>query len=212
MFIQVAVQSAISQENEIDMTIKEAIHHQNLGLAYLEESQPTKATAEFSALVELLPDEAIGYGNLAVAQLRLQQNDLAEEWIKRGIAAVPMDSQLHFILSEVYQVKGESAKAIEALKEAVRLSPDELEFRYKLVRHYLGQRNNPQAQQEAVHHLQELYLRSPVNVVILMKLAQALIGQERLEDAEKHCHELFILLGDTDPEKISFTNKRYRGN
>ena len=68
VFIQVAVLSAISQENEIDMTIKEAIHHQNLGLAYLEESQPTKGTAEFSALVELLPDEAIGYGNLAVAQ------------------------------------------------------------------------------------------------------------------------------------------------
>ena len=144
---------------------------------------------------------------LLLLSLRLQQNDLAEEWIKRGIAAVPMDSQLYFILSEVYQVKGESAKAIEALKEAVRLSPDELEFRYKLVRHYLGQRNNPQAQQEAVHHLQELYVRSPVNVVILMKLAQALIGQERLEDAEKHCQELFILLGDTDAEKLALLTK-----
>ena len=138
LFFNGVVLNAISQEGDIEKTIKEAIHHQNLGLAYLEESQPTKATAEFSALVDLLPDEAIGYGNLAVAHLRLQQNELAEEWIKRGIAAVPMDSQLHFILSEVYQVKGESAKAIEALKEAVRLSPDELEFRYKLVRHYLG--------------------------------------------------------------------------
>lgn len=207
LFIHGVVLKAISQEGDIDRTIKEAIHHQNLGLAYLEESQPTKATAEFSVLVELLPDEAIGYGNLTVAYLRLRQNELAEEWIKRGIAAVPMDSQLHFILSEVYQVKGESEKAIEALKEAVRLAPDELEFRYKLTRYYLGQRNNQESQQEAVHHLQELYARSPVNVVIIMKLAQALIGQERLEDAKKHCQELLILLGDTDAEKLALLTK-----
>ena len=204
LLFQVAVLSAISQENDIDRTLKDAIHHQNLGLAYLEESQPSKAITAFSALVELLPDEAIGYGNLAVAHLRLRQNDLAEEWVKRGIDAVPMVSQLHFILSEVYQVKGESAKAIEALKEAVRLSPDELEFRYKLVRHYLGQRNNAEAQNEAVIHLQELYTRTPVNVVVLLKLAQALIGLERLEDAEKHCQELLILLGDTDTEKLAY--------
>ena len=202
--LHISVHNAFSQEIDIDSTIKQAIRHQNLGLAFLEESQPSKAIPAFSDLVELLPDEAIGYGNLAVAHLRLRQNDLAEEWIKRGIDTVPMDSQLHFILSEVYQVKGESAKAIEAIKEAVRLSPEELEFRYKLVRHYLGQRNNPDAQSEAVIHLQELYTRTPVNVVVLLKLAQALIGQERLEDAEKHCQELLILLGDTDAEKLAY--------
>ena len=63
--------------------------------------------------------------------LRLQQADTAEEWVKRGIAVAPMDSQLHFILSEVYQLQGQekSALAVEAMKEAVRLAPDELEFR-----------------------------------------------------------------------------------
>ena len=105
----------------------------------MEESQPSKAVGEFTALIELLPDEAIGYGNLAVAHLRLQQADAAEEAVKRGIAVAPMDSQLHFILSEVYQLQdGKTDLAIEAMKEAVRLDPDELEFRYKLVRHYRG--------------------------------------------------------------------------
>ena len=89
-----------------------------------------------------------------------------------------MDSQLHFILSEVYQLQGQTELAVEAMKEAVRLDPDELEFRYKLVRHYLGQRNDPEAQQEAVRHLQELHARSPVNVVVLLKLAQGLLAQE----------------------------------
>ena len=53
-----------AQETDSNRTLANAIRHQNLGLAYLEESQPTKAVQEFTALVELLPHEAIGYGNL----------------------------------------------------------------------------------------------------------------------------------------------------
>ncbi|RKU19063.1 hypothetical protein C6500_11560 [Candidatus Poribacteria bacterium] len=199
-----AVWTVKAQETNNTQIIEEAIRHQNLGLAYLEESQPSKAVVAFTALIELLPDESIGYGNLAVAHLRLQQADTAEEWVKRGIIVAPMDSQLHFILSEVYQLQGQSELAVEAMKEAVRLAPDELEFRYKLVRHYLAQRNNPEAQLEAVRHLQELHTRSPVNVVVLLKLTQGLLAQEKLEDAENLCQKLMLLLGDTEPEKLKY--------
>ena len=193
-----------AQEMDSPQIIEEAVRHQNLGLAYLEESQPSKAVEAFTALIELLPNEAIGYGNLAVAHLRLQQADAAEESVRRGIAVAPMDSRLHFILSEVYQLQGQSELAVEAMKEAVRLAPDALEFRYKLVRHYLAQRNDPEAQQEAVRHLQELHTRSPVNVVVLLKLTQGLLAQEKLEDAENLCQELMLLLGDTDADKLNY--------
>ena len=198
------VSTAGAQEMNSTQIIEAAIRHQNLGLAYLEESQPSKAVEAFTALIELLPNEAIGYGNLAVAHLRLQEADAAEASVKRGIAVAPMDSQLHFILSEVYQLQQESDFAVEAMKEAVRLAPDELEFRYKLVRHYLGQRNDPEAQQEAVRHLQELHARSPVNIVVLMKLTLGLLAQEQLEAAGNLCQDLMLLLGDTDPEKLSY--------
>jgi len=199
-----AVWTVTAQEMDNTEVIKEAIRYQNLGLAYLEESQPSKAVEAFAELVALLPDEAIGYGNLAVAHLRLQQADTAEEWVKRGIAVAPTESQLHFILSEVYQLQGQTELAVEAMKDAVRLDPDELEFRYKLVRHYLGQRNDPEAQQEAVRHLQELYTRSPVNIVVLLKLAQGLLAQEQLEDAERLSQALMRVLGDTDAEKLAY--------
>ena len=193
-----------AQEMNNTQIIEASIRHQNLGLAYLEESQPSKAVEAFTALIELLPNEAIGYGNLTVAHLRLQQAAAAEEAVKRGIAVAPMDSQLHFILSEVYQLQGQSDLAVEAMKEAVRLAPDELEFRYKLVRHYLGQRNDPEAQQAAVRHLQELHARSPVNIVVLMKLTLGLLAQERLDAAGDLCQDLMLLLGDTDAQKLAY--------
>ncbi len=195
---------SFAQDSESENLIKEAIRQQNLGLAFLEESQPSKAIPAFNKLIDLLPDEAIGYGNLAVAHLRLQQSDNAEQWVKKGIDSVPMDSQLHFILSEVYMLKGMTDQAVESMKEAVRLAPDDLEFRYKLVRYYIGQRNNPTVQKEANKHLQELHARAPINVVILMKLSQTLIRQEQYDEAEKICQQLNILLGDTDPEKLKY--------
>lgn len=198
---------SITEAQEMNSTeiIEAAIRHQNLGLAYLEESQPSKAVETFTALIELLPDEAIGYGNLAVAHLRLQQAAAAEAAVKLGIAVAPMDSQLHFILSEIYQLQGKTDLAVEAMKEAIRLDPDELEFRYKLVRHYLGrQRNDPEAQQTAVRHLQELHYRSPVNIVVLMKLTLGLLTQAEYEAAGDLAQKLHTLLGDTDAEKLAY--------
>ena len=187
-----------------DVMIENASRHQNLGLAYLEESQPTKALGEFEALIALLPDEAIGYGNLAVAHLRLQHADAAEAVVKRGIQAAPMDSQLHFILSEVYQLQGKTAQAVVAMTESTRLAPDNLEFRYKLARHYLGQRNNLAALQEAVTHLQVLHDISPANIVVLMKLAQARLSLGEPEEAKELGAELHALLWDTDAEKLTY--------
>lgn len=204
VFLLVTVMCISAQETETENIIQEAIRQQNLGLAFLEESQPSKAIPAFTELIALLPDEAIGYGNLAVAHLRLQQADIAEEWVKKGIAVTPMESQLHFILSEVRLLKGQVDQAVEAMKDAIQLAPDDLEFRYRLVRHYIGQRNDPDAQKAALTHLQELHSRTPVNIVILMKLSQALIRQEQYDAAEKICLQLNILLEDTDTDKLKY--------
>ena len=108
--------SASAEVDEVDPTIVSAIQYQNMGLAYLEESQPLKAVTQFEDLIGLLPNEAIGYANLAVAYFRLRQVDAAEKVIQRGITAVPLNSQLHFIYSEIYHFQGKSWQAVTELK------------------------------------------------------------------------------------------------
>ena len=208
MFWHLAI--AAAQQPDPDQIIESAIRHQSLGLAYLEESQPSKAIREFEALVELVPDEAIGYGNLAVAHLRLKQDDEAERWVKRGIEVVPMDSQLRFILAEVYKWQSRAEEAVAELIEAVKLAPDDLETRYELVRHYLAQRNNLEATDQAITHLRALRERSPANVVVLLSLAQALLQHEQLAEGEQFaeaqqvCTELGALLWDADEQFLAF--------
>ncbi len=184
--------------------VSAAIRHQNLGLAYLEESQPHQAIEQFQGLVNLAPNESIGYGNLAVAHLRLKQREEAEGWVKRGLEVEPMDSQLHFILAEIYQSQSRTEEAVAAIQDAVKLAPDDLETRYKLTRHYLSQRNNPEATDEAIFHLRELRERTPANVVVLLKLANALLRREQVEEAKRICMELNALLWDADEEFLKY--------
>ena len=191
-------------QQTVDEIVSAAIRHQNLGLAYLEESQPHQAIEQFQGLVNLAPNESIGYGNLAVAHLRLKQREEAEAWVKRGLEVEPMDSQLHFILAETYQSQSRTAEAVAAIQEAVKLAPDDLETRYKLTRHYLSQRNNPEATDEAIFHLRELRKRTPANVVVLLKLANALLRREQVEEAKRVCMELNTLLWDADQEFLKY--------
>ena len=199
-----------AQEANSETLIASAIQHQSLGLAYLEESQPSQAIAQFEALVQLLPDEAIGYANLAVAHLRLKQTEEAERWAKRGIEAEPMSSELHFILADVYQVQGRTEEAIAAVQEAVRLSPERLEPRYRLVRHYLGQRDDTKATDSAIDHLRVLREQTRTNIVVLLQLAQALLQRGGVEETKRIAQELEALLGDTEPDKLKFLQEGLR--
>ena len=196
--------NAHPQERSPADVIAGAIHHQNLGLAYLEESQPNKAAPEFQALINLLPDEAIGYGNLAVAHLRLKNSDEAETWVKRGLEVQPMDSQLHFILSEIYQWQGKSEEAVAEMNEAVKLDPEDLGARYKLVRHFLGIRDDQEATRRAIVHLQTLRDLTPTNAVVRLKLAQALLQVERTEEAKQVGGELATLFWDVEEDMLKY--------
>ena len=195
------------QERSPAEVIAGAIHHQNLGLAYLEESQANKAVDEFRALIDLLPDEAIGYGNLAVAHLRLKNSEEAESWVKRGLEAQPMDSQLHFILSEIYQWQGKTEEALAEMNEAVKLDPEDIGARYKLVRHYLGLRDDPEATKQAISHLQTLRDQAPTNAVVRLKLAQALLQVERMEEAKRIGAELAAQFSDVKEDMLKYLNQ-----
>ena len=206
-FLLLYLPIALAQERSLEEVIAGAIHHQNLGLAYLEESQPNKAAEEFRALIDLIPDEAIGYGNLAVAHLRLKNSEEAEVWAKRGLEVQPMDSQLHFILSEIYQWQGKSEEAVAEMNEAVKLDPEDMGARYKLVRHYLGLRDDPDATQQAILHLQALRDQTPTNAVVRLKLAQALLQVERIEEAKQIGAELAVLFRDVKEDALKYLNQ-----
>ncbi|MBL7047770.1 MAG: hypothetical protein ISR95_09120, partial [Candidatus Marinimicrobia bacterium] len=52
-------------------TARQMITHRNLGLAYLEEGRFIDAADEFKTLIDIFPDEPLGYGNLGLTYMQM---------------------------------------------------------------------------------------------------------------------------------------------
>lgn len=80
----------------------------------------------------LLPGDAQGFFNLAVAYQRLGRADEALEFLSRAVAIVPDRVDYHFKIGEINFDRKDYAAAINALRETVRLDPINLNGRYLL--------------------------------------------------------------------------------
>lgn len=80
----------------------------------------------------LLPKDAAGYYNLALAYRRLGRVDDALDFLSRAIAIVPKKADYHFAVGQINFDRQDYSTAIGALVETVRLDPIHLQGRYLL--------------------------------------------------------------------------------
>lgn len=71
-------------------------------------------------------------GMLALAQVKLNQYQLAQETIIRALSISPENARLHYLASLVLEHSDRAAEAMAEIREAIRLSPEEADFYGKL--------------------------------------------------------------------------------
>jgi tetratricopeptide (TPR) repeat protein len=113
----------------------------NLGIAHLENHDLEEAEACFEELITLLPDERFGRQNLAIVRLlkiapenlnRVEHQSLFDAGLAEAQQAVdelrqlfPDDAQAHVLAARLELSAGDNDKAVEALQQAAKLSPDD---------------------------------------------------------------------------------------
>ena len=70
------------------------------------------------------------YVNLADALRQLGRESEAEKVLRRGLAALPRDADLHHSLGLLLTRKGDKAAALSEFVEAARLAPDNARYAY----------------------------------------------------------------------------------
>jgi tetratricopeptide (TPR) repeat protein len=143
----------------------------NLGNLYRRQGRMPEAQAAFERAVFLDPHFAGAYANLADLY-RQQSRELdAEEVLYRGLAVLPRAPELHHALGLLLVRKSDRAAAIDELREAVKLAPDNSRYAYvyAIGLHGAGRRD------EALVVLREFDARHPYNLEIL----DALISMNR---------------------------------
>ncbi len=171
-FILLVVPVPVLGSNEVP---KEAIELRNRGIAELENEQPKKATELFTTLTKIVPNDPLGYANLAISYLRVQEYPEATSQIEAALSLTPNDPHLLAIQGEILQWSGRPELALGVLTRAAELASSDLEIQYALYRQaeISGGEKGPAAAKVALARLARL---RPENLVVLLQLGQRSIA------------------------------------
>lgn len=181
--------------------------YKNLGLAHLEEEQAHNAVEAFLKVVELSPDEPLGYANLALAHLRLRNTEESLLWIQKALQVAPGNPDVRFIAAEIFEWEKEEEKSLKELEKVIQLDPDHLFARYKIIRHYSMKRNDPKSLARIEKELRVIAEKVPENIAVLMELGQTFIDNNKIEEAKEIYQKILTLSSDLNPETLQYLHK-----
>ena len=148
----------------------------NLGLAYIEEENFIEAINVFKVLIELAPNEPLGYANLGLAYLNLDENyDLAEPLIKKAIDLDSDNPDVRNLLVLYYELINNDSLAKRVLNNNIKKFPNHIPTLYKLFQYSLkNKKGNFNAQNQ--EYLTKIIQQIPNNVVAQLDYIDNLIS------------------------------------
>lgn len=182
---------------------REILSSRTLGLAYLEENKLKEAESEFLKLIDLAPDEALGYANLGLVYLRMGEYDKAEEYIQNAIDLQPDDPDIRLILSKVYELSDQDEKSLEVLNEIIRSHPDHAKTMYALIEYYETM-DDPESISKKREYLAAMSGQVPENLVARAKYIEVLIQSEESDQAIAQLEDLIRVFPDFSDEAMAY--------
>ena len=112
--------------------------HYLLGKVLNEQDQPQAAVKQFKRAVELRPNDAEAYLDLALTQRKLSESSDFMSALEKAVELAPNNSTARYQLGKEYLSRGMIEKSVEQLREAARLQPRDRAVLYSLDRALLG--------------------------------------------------------------------------
>lgn len=149
----------------------------NLGLAFLEENRLAEAQTEFEKVIDLAPNDALGYANVGIVHLRRADLDAAEAALTRAKRLAPEDPSIRMSLAEVYRQGQNREAARSEMNEALDANADHVPSLYLRAQLYDDEPN------AYVRYLHEVIQRASANVVPRLHYVEALLDVDEPDSA-----------------------------
>ncbi len=138
----------------------------------------------------LLPKDAQGYFNLALAYQRLGRVDEALDFLNRAIAVVPNKAEYHFAIGRIYFQRQDYTAAIKSLLKTVELDPISVQGRYLLGLAY----QKTGCTEQAVQSFRRCSYLEPKNGEVLRDLGIACYHAGHWQESHQALHKASDLL------------------
>lgn len=123
-----AYQKAIKNKNRTLFFKNAPTAYNNLGQAYMHAEQYSKAIETFRGVIQMAPNQPVGYVNLATVFLLKNDPKSAHAICIDALQDFPKYARLHYNLACSYALTDDPQKALNSLKQAVDLDPDLREY------------------------------------------------------------------------------------
>jgi Flp pilus assembly protein TadD len=170
----------------LEVTTDNALAHNNLAGALVDEGRHAEARAHYEAAIRIDPPathlKKQARFNLAATLAELGEVDLAIRHYREVLRDYPQDVEARSNLGVVLAGQGRNEEALQELKEAIRLAPDHAESQYNLGLLLAGQGRLA----EATLHFRRAVESQPTDARFLNNLGTALAQQGRLDEAIRY--------------------------
>ncbi len=160
----------------------------SMGLAYLEDNKLEEAEEAFKRLIELAPDEALGYANLGIVYMRMGDYEKAEEQLTRAVELSPDDPDIRLNLARVFDMADKEEASREELEKNIEITPDHVQTLYSLAEAYQNKSDEASLNQWE-SYLRKIVDKTPANLVARLYLAEVLTRNGNTDEALKNLEE-----------------------
>jgi tetratricopeptide (TPR) repeat protein len=142
-----------------------------VGLAALQVGNDVRADSELAKFVQLAPGEPAGWANWGMLALRQRNYDRAAERLKRAQDLAPKDGHIKYLQGLLESGRGNSATAIDDLRQAVELDPQNLRAAFQLAQE-VERQGGVNSETEFQQIIENILKVQPNNLAALLELAR----------------------------------------
>ncbi|HZO18759.1 MAG TPA: FG-GAP-like repeat-containing protein [Gemmatimonadaceae bacterium] len=167
----------------------EAVIAQSNGLNALRRDELPEAEEEFKRVIELVPDDALGYANLGLTYIRAGRYAEAERQLERARDLAPNNGEVALMMAKLYSLTNRSAEAADILGRLPRGGADDARVTYALAE-LEAARPGGRTGSRYRELLRRVLVREPSNVAVRLELARLAAGAGEADSAVRHLEEV----------------------
>lgn len=142
-----------------------------VGLAALQVGDDVRAGDELANLVKQAPGEPAAWGNFGVLALRQRNYDEAANRLDHAQSLAPQNDQIEYLLGLLESERGNSSAAIEHLRKAVQMNPQDLRAEYQLAQE-IERQGSSESDSQFEQIIQKILSVQPNNLAALLELSR----------------------------------------
>jgi Tfp pilus assembly protein PilF len=154
-----------------------------VGLAALQVGDDVRAESNLASATQMVPGEPAGWANWGILALRQRSFDAAGQRLDRARELAPKNDRIYYLLGLLEGDRGNSAKAIADLRQAIQLNPANLRAIYQLATETERQ-GDANSDADFQHLMEQILAAQPNNLAALLELSR--IAAKRGDTATLH--------------------------